>query len=104
MFDGLHSYEIVLMVLGITMFILLSAMFVIYVSQRRKPTALLPFFALPVIMIGFPAFQKISFGKDVVTVEKLVDAVEKNPNDSNARAQLEEPLRRSLHAPRRTRT
>jgi hypothetical protein len=99
MFDGLHSYEIVLMVLGIVMFVLLAAVLVLYVCQRRKPTTLLPFFMLPVVMIGFPAFQKISFANDVVSVEKAAEKLAENPADAKARTQLVETVKQVEQRP-----
>jgi len=99
MFDGLHSYEVVLMVLGIVMFVMLAAVMLLYVYRERKLTALLPFFMLPVVMIGFPAFQKISFGKDVVSVEKALATVEDHPGDTKAREQLEESVKHVAQRP-----
>jgi len=92
MFDGLHSYEIVLMVLGIVMFVMLAAVMFLYVYRERKLTTLLPFFMLPVVMIGLPAFQKISFGNNVVSVEKALATLERNPGDTKARAELAESV------------
>jgi Tetratricopeptide repeat len=99
MFDGLHSYEIVLMVLGIVMFVLLAAVLVLYVYQRRTPTTLLLFFMFPVVMIGFPAFQKISFANDVVSVEKAAEKLAENPADAKARTQLVETVKQVEQRP-----
>jgi len=99
MLDGLHSYEVVLMFLGIVMFVIVAAILVLYVYQRRKPTTLLPFFMLPVVMIGFPAFQKISFANDVVSVEKAAEKVAENPGDTKARAQLAESVKNVSQRP-----
>ncbi len=71
----------------------------LYVYRERKLTTLLPFFMLPVVMIGFPAFQKISFGKDVVSGEKALAMVEDHPGDAKARAQLEEGVRHFAQRP-----
>jgi hypothetical protein len=53
MFEGLHSYEVVLMMMGIVMFVMLAAVMFSYVYRGHKLTTLLPFFRLPVVMIGF---------------------------------------------------
>ena len=63
MLDGLYSCESVLMVLGIAMFVLLVMAVMLYVYQRRRITALLPSVMMPGVMIGCPAFQKVSVGK-----------------------------------------
>jgi hypothetical protein len=81
------------------LFVLLSAVLVLYVYQRRKPTTLLPFFMIPVVMIGFPAFQKISFANDVVSVEKNVEKLAENPGDANARRQLAETVKQVEQRP-----
>ena len=99
MFEGLHSYEVVLMVMGIVMFVMLAALMFLYVYRERKPTTLLPFFMLPVVMIGFPAFQKISFANDVVTIEKNVEKLAENPGDANARRQLAETVKQVEQRP-----
>ena len=99
MFEGLHSYEVVLMMMGIVMFVMLAAVMFLYVYRRRKLTTLLPFFMLPVVMIGFPAFQKISFANDVVSVEKNVEKLAENPGDANARRDLAETVKQLEQRP-----
>jgi len=99
MFEGLHSYEVILMVMGIVMFVMLAAVMFLYVFRGRKLTTLLPFFMLPVVMIGFPAFQKISFANDVVSVEKNVEKLAENPGDANARRQLAETVKQVEQRP-----
>lgn len=99
MFDGLHSYEVVLMVLGIVLFLILAMVLMLYVYQRRMVSTLLPFFMMPVVMIGFPAFQKISFGNNVVSVEKNLETLAENPGDTKTRAQLMEHLRQVAERP-----
>ena len=72
MFDGLHSYEVVLMVLGIVMFVMLAAVMFLYVYRERKLTALLPFFMLPVVMIGFPASKRSVSGRTSCLSKRLL--------------------------------
>jgi hypothetical protein len=48
---------------------------------------------LPVVMIGFPAFQKISFANDVVSLEKSVEKLADSLADTKARKQLAETLK-----------
>ena len=99
MFEGLHSYEVVLMMMGIVMFVMLAAVMFLYVHRGHKLTTLLPFFMLPVVMIGFPAFQKISFANDVVSVEKNVEKLAENPGDANARRHLAETVKQLEQRP-----
>jgi len=55
LFDGLHLYEIVLLVLGVMLFFVLVVILIIFAIQRRGITAVLPFFIASVLMIAFPA-------------------------------------------------
>ncbi len=99
MFEGLYLYEIVLLVLGIVLFGLLVVVLVVYVSQKRGLTALLPFFMMPVLMIGFPAFQKIRFADGQLELEKRTRKVAENPGDEKARAELKASLERVASRP-----
>ena len=94
MFEGLYPYEKVLMVLGIILFAILAAMLVAYVFQKRGLTSLFPFFLMPVVMIGFPAFQKISYEKGKLVLEKYTQEVTESGGDEKARAQLRASIKR----------
>jgi len=89
MFEGLYSYEKVLMVLGIVLFALLAGALVVFIVQKRRLGPLYPFFLLPLVMIGFPAFQKISYENGKLSMEKYVRQVADNPKDEQARVNLQ---------------
>jgi tetratricopeptide (TPR) repeat protein len=89
MFEGLHSYEKLLAILGIVLFAVLVFALITYVLQRRGIGTLLPFFLVPLVMVGFPGIQKISYENGKLVLERALAKVEQNPNDAAARAQLQ---------------
>jgi len=89
LFDGLHLYEIVLLVLGVILFLTLVVTLIILVVQRRSIKSLLLFFIIPVLMIGFPAVSKVKFDKDGVEIDKLALIVAHNPTDESAKDKLQ---------------
>lgn len=93
MFDGLYFYELILVVLGILLFITLLIILIIYVAQKRALSKVLfSFFILPIAMIGFPGYQKITFDKGVVAIEKLNKELAANPSDESISTKLEKAL------------
>ena len=90
--DGLYIYEFVLLVLGVILFIALLIMLIIFAAQKRSFKGLLPFFILPIVMIGFPGYQKFSYDNGVITIEKLQRKLAESPNDSQARQELKDAL------------
>ncbi|MDH3252649.1 MAG: hypothetical protein OEM41_07640 [Ignavibacteria bacterium] len=90
--DGLHTYEFVLLLMGVLLFVTLLVLLVVFAVQRRALKGLIPFFVFPIAMVGFPGYQKISFENGIVTIEKLTQELAENPADSSARAELENTL------------
>ncbi len=88
MFEGLYPYEKLLAVLGTALFVVLAVVLLVYVFQRRGVSTLLPFFLLPVVMIGFPGIQKVSYENGKLELEKALAGFERSSNDSASRAQL----------------
>jgi hypothetical protein len=92
MFDGVYPYQQVLEILGILLFVMLAVVMFVYVYQKRPLTSLLPYFFLPLVMIGLPAFQSFKFKSDFATIEATLKTVDRNPNDAQARAALQQQL------------
>jgi hypothetical protein len=88
MFDGLYSYERVLMVLGIILFLVLTFGLVVFIVQKRKLAALFAFYIFPVLMIGFPAFQKVSYDDGMLSLEKETHSLQAEPNNPATRTAL----------------
>ncbi len=92
LFEGLLGYEALLMALGALLFIVLVGIMLFYVVKERPIKPLLAFFALPVLMIGFPGIEKVKFGDSVELVTKSLEVLEANPDDTEARAALQSEI------------
>jgi tetratricopeptide (TPR) repeat protein len=90
--DGLYAYEVVMMVLGVLLFLALVFAFVVLVMRGKSYAKLLAFFAVPVVMVGFPGLKSFEFSEGAVKVEKLTRALEENPTDKNVRKSLEQEV------------
>jgi len=77
--EGLLLYEIVLLALGVILFLALVWVLVYSVLRKRGIASLLFFFLLPVVMIGFPAIQKIKFDSGGVEIEKDIKELVEQP-------------------------
>jgi tetratricopeptide (TPR) repeat protein len=85
-FQGLYSYEIVLMVLGVILFVALLVLLII----GRK--GLLGYFLLPVIMIAYPSIQSFAYKDGTLTIEKATDALLQNPTNPDLRSNVAQQL------------
>ncbi len=90
--DGIKLYELVLMVLGFILGLVLIFVFLFMALRGRTNLNLLYGFIAPLIMIGYPSIQSISFSKDVIKVDKLVQKVNENPTDTLAQRELIEQI------------
>ena len=90
--DGLYLYEIVLLVLGIVLFLVLTVAFLILITKRRSYSKLLAFFAIPIVMIGFPSIKSFEVSASVLKIEKETSALEEDPTDESVRASLEQEV------------
>lgn len=88
-FNGLYGYEAVMMALGILLFLVL--LFVLLRNViKDKPIGMLSFFfVLPIVMIGFPSFQKISYDKGKLELDKSAHTLSADPTDTVFRKQVE---------------
>jgi hypothetical protein len=88
LFEGLQSYEIVLMIMGAVFFLILACLLIYLVLNKRSYKILLPSFIIPIIMVGFPGIQKITFDEGMVEIEKQTKVVNNNPTDAEAKTKL----------------
>jgi tetratricopeptide (TPR) repeat protein len=91
-FDGLYPYEIVLLVLGVLLFLVLIIAFVVFLVRKQPYGKLLVFFAIPIIMIGFPGVKSFEISADAIKIEKEAQALEKDPTNNAVRASLEQTV------------
>lgn len=98
-FDGLYLYEVMLLIGGAILFLVLVVAFLRQIFTNRKYAALLPFFLMPVAMMGFPAITKIQIDKGTVAIEKTTHDLQNNPQDKEARASLEVQIAKITERP-----
>jgi tetratricopeptide (TPR) repeat protein len=87
-FDGLYSYEIVLLVLGTLMFLVLLFAFVFSLVKKQALGRLFGFFLFPILMIGFPVVSSIKFMNALLEITTKTRELERRPTDKSARVDL----------------
>jgi tetratricopeptide (TPR) repeat protein len=92
LFDGLYLHDIVLIVLGSILFFVVLFMLLYNTIKQRSIKSFLPFLLVPVIMIGYPGFQSMSFMGDILNIEKLKNQVAQDPTNETAKRELAELL------------
>lgn len=100
-FNGLYSFEIVLMVLGVLLFVALLIAFLRLVFTGKPYAALLMFFVLPIVMIAYPSIQSVTFGNDSVTIDKGTTELLDHPDDKQLRATLQADVEKISARPAR---
>ncbi len=88
-FDGLYSYEIIILVAGALLFVVLLAALLRKVFTDESYVGLLPFFVLTVIMIGFPAWSSVKVSDGVIEINKQAHELAAHPDDAALRGTLE---------------
>ena len=88
LFAGLYSYEIVLVVLGIVLFLVLVIALLRNVFKDKPYAALIPALFIPIVMIGYPSIQSFQYTSGVVEISKAVQQVQDDPSDPQAKATL----------------
>src|SRR5882762_5374270 len=92
-FDGLYGYEVIMLVLGILLFLVLIFVLLRSVVKDQPWGKLVPFFLVPIFMIGFPAFKKLSYDDGKVELEKVTHSLSEHPTDSATRRQAAAAIR-----------
>ncbi len=96
--QGLYPGEVVLLIAGIVLLGLFIFAFLYQLLHQRSITALLGFFVIPIICIGYPSIESIQYKDGVLTVNKATDQLVDHPENPQARAALEQKIQ--LLAPR----
>ena len=89
LFNNLYLYEIVLLFLGVFLFIILCGGLVYYIIKKDDIKRLLFFFAIPIIMIGYPSIQEIQIEKDKIALIKNTNKVLEDPENEEAQKELQ---------------
>jgi tetratricopeptide (TPR) repeat protein len=72
---------------------------IIYSIQKRQLKQLFLFFILPLLMIGYPGIQKISYDNGVLSIEKYNKLLAESPKDTTLRNELEETIEKVENRP-----
>jgi tetratricopeptide (TPR) repeat protein len=92
LFNGLYTYEIVLLVCGALLFVVLLFLLIYQVTHAKSFAGLLLFFGIAIAMIGYPSIQEIQFSASAVTITKYTEALQANPSDAKAREVLQQTV------------
>ena len=85
--QGLHLYELVMMVLGVILF--LRALFL----MKSNPKSTVAYFLVAAIFIGWPSVKSIQFLGVVTNLNSDTDKLLQNPTDTTTRQAVEENLK-----------
>jgi len=86
--QGLHLYEILLMILGVILF------FRVLFLMKSSPKSAAAYFIVSAIFIGWPSVKSIEFGKITVELNNQTEELLKNPTDTATRQAVAENLKK----------
>jgi tetratricopeptide (TPR) repeat protein len=92
MLQGLYLYEIILMITGGILFLALVFALIWNVVKGKNIVSLLPFFFLPIVMIGWTAIKSVSYDNGKIDIEKTANELIKNPADTALQKKLEKSV------------
>ncbi|MDP9079748.1 MAG: hypothetical protein M3O71_20150 [Bacteroidota bacterium] len=92
MLQGLYLYEIILMITGGILFLALVFALIWNVIKGKNIVSLLPFFFLPIVMIGWPAIKSVSYDNGKIDIEKTATELIQNPADTALQKKLEKSV------------
>lgn len=81
-FNGMLPFEIVLLIMGVIIFLALIFLLIWNDLKKEKIVALLPFFLIPVILVGYPSVQSVEFKDDGLSIQKYTQDVKADPTDT----------------------
>lgn len=88
-FDGLYNYEIISLICGGLLFLVLLAGLLRKIFTNQPFAALLPFFFVAVILIGFPAWSSVKISDGVLELTKQAHDLQETPDDTALRSSLQ---------------
>lgn len=92
MLQGLYLYEIILMITGGILFLALVFALIWNVIKGKNIVSLLPFFFLPIVMIGWTAIKSVSYDNGKIDIEKTANELIQNPADTALQKKLEKSV------------
>jgi hypothetical protein len=101
--DGLFLYEITLLILGALLFLVLIVLLTVKVATRQPIKVLIPFFIIPILMIGFPGIEQFNFMNGMAELKTKIKRAIEEPDNTELLAEINEDLsalsRRPVSAP-----
>jgi tetratricopeptide (TPR) repeat protein len=91
-FEGLYFHEVVLLVLGVLLFVMLVIGFFYQLVHKRSMAPLLPFFSIPIAMIGFSSVKSIQYKDGLIAIDKTTQQLQENPTDTSLRQTLQQQV------------
>ncbi len=98
-FNGLYSYEIVMLVLGTVLFLVIIGALLTLLIKNKPFASLLPLFAIAVVMIGYPSIQSISYSKGVLTITNMTSQLQQDPTNASLRQTLQQEVAKTASRP-----
>lgn len=98
-FEGLYFYEVVLLILGVVLFVMLVIGFFYQLTHKRSIASLLPFFILPIAMIGYSSVKKIQIKDGLVAIDTTNQQLQENPTDPALRHTLQQQVAKMAARP-----
>jgi hypothetical protein len=90
--DGLFLYEITLLILGSIFFLVLIVLLIVKVSTRQPIKVLIPFFFLPILMIGFPGIEQFNFMNGMAELKTKINQAIDEPDNQELREEIREAV------------
>jgi len=85
-FGGLYSYEVVMLILGVILFVVS----IILLIRGRKGLA--GYFVLAIAMVGYPSIRSIEYKDGAITIEKNTHELQQDPTNPQTRQALRQEL------------
>ncbi len=101
-FGNMLGYEIVLFIFGAILMIVVIAGFIYQLKKDRLKSSYGLFILLPLPFMGFPAFETISFMKDLFKLEKYALELAENPQDEQVQKVVEDLTKDISEEPNRS--
>jgi len=92
--DGLYLYEITLLILGTLLFLVLIVLLIVKVVTRQPIKVLIPFFIIPILMIGFPGIEQFNFMNGMAELKTKINRAIDEPENEALMAEIQESVER----------
>lgn len=88
--DGLQIHFTIMLYAGLATLVVMLFLLVLRAVRREKLVPLLPFFAIPIVLMGFPFIETIKINREGFELARFARIVAEHPDSAAARAELTE--------------